>query len=172
MTPLKQNTIPRLELVAATTSAKMSKFLRTEFTYQGMVEYFHTDNQVVLGYIKNEVRRFHLFVANRFQKIREISDPNAWMYVDTHQNPADDASRVLTARQFLEGSCWLTGPEFLWKDGAFKAKQSAAHTLDETDPEVKKGVTLSTEVNNFQNYLDVEQRLSHVSSYAFYGKIS
>ena len=113
LTPLKQITIPTLELAAATTFAKMSKFLCTELTYREMVEYFHTDSQVVLGYIKNEARRFHLFVANRVQKIREISDPNAWIYVDTHQNPADDASRGLTARQLLEGSCWLTGPEFL-----------------------------------------------------------
>ena len=62
--PLKQSTISKLELAAATISATMSKFLRTELTYQKMVEYFHTDSQVVLGYIKNEARRFHLFIAN------------------------------------------------------------------------------------------------------------
>ena len=69
VTPLKQKTIPRLELAAATTSAKTSKFLRTELTYQDITEYYHTDSQVVLGYITNESQRFHVYVANRVQQI-------------------------------------------------------------------------------------------------------
>ena len=32
-----------------------------------------TDNQVVLGYIRNEVQRFNNFVANRVQFIGEIT---------------------------------------------------------------------------------------------------
>ena len=38
---------------------------------------------MVLGYIKNEVMRFHFYVANKVQQIRDLTDPNAWSYVDT-----------------------------------------------------------------------------------------
>ena len=133
VTPLKQSTIPWLQLAATTTCAKMSNFLRTELIYQEMVEYFHTDSPILVVYIKNETRRFHLFIANRIQQIREISDPNARKYVDMIQNPADDASRGLTARQLLDGLCWLTGPELVWKGSPLRLKsQQSTYYMKQT----------------------------------------
>ncbi|KAK3754726.1 hypothetical protein QZH41_007045 [Actinostola sp. cb2023] len=166
VTPLKQSTIPRLELAAATTSAKMSEFLRAELSYPKLDEYFWTDSQVVLGYVKNEARRFHVYVANRVQQIREMTDPNAWMYVHTSINPADDASRGLTARQLLNDSHWLTGPEFLWEDGPFEVKQPEEHPLSEADPEIKKVKALTTKVlaQTLPDHLNTS-RFSHISNW-------
>ena len=50
--PVKQVTIPRLELSAAVLSVKISNFLRRELKYKDVEEYFWTDSTVVLGYIK------------------------------------------------------------------------------------------------------------------------
>ena len=83
-------------------------------------EFFWTDSRVGLGYIHNEAKRFHVYVANRVQEIRDLTDPNSWFYVETNSNPADEASRGLTARHLVESSRWLTGPEFLWESGTFK----------------------------------------------------
>ena len=77
VTPLKHKTIPRLELAAATTSARMSEFVRNELEYPEMKEFFWTDSRVVLGYINNEAKRFHVYVANRVQQIRDLTDSNA-----------------------------------------------------------------------------------------------
>ena len=104
VTPLKHKTIPRLELAAATTSARMSEFVRNELEYPEIKEFFWTDSRVVLGYISNEAKRFHVYVANRVQQIRDLTDPNSWFYVETKSNPADEASRGLTAKQLVEGS--------------------------------------------------------------------
>ena len=62
--PLKVMTIPRMELVAATLSIKMSILLRKELEIPVNKEVFWTDSEVVLGYIRNESKRFKLFVAN------------------------------------------------------------------------------------------------------------
>ena len=59
--PLKINTIPRLELTAATTSVKISKLLNSEMTTK-MEEYYWTDSRVVLGYIQNDARKFHVLL--------------------------------------------------------------------------------------------------------------
>ena len=99
--PLKQLTVPRLELAAATVSAKMSEFLHQEPPYTGVKEYFWTDSKIVLGCVNNEAKRFHIYVANRVQQIRDLTNPSSWMYVDTENNPADHASRGLTASQLL-----------------------------------------------------------------------
>ena len=57
-------TIPRMEIVAAALSVKMSIFLRKELEIPVNTEVVWTDSEVVLGYIKNETKRFKLFVAN------------------------------------------------------------------------------------------------------------
>ena len=79
--PTKIVTIPRLELPAAVVSAKMSNILRHELEISIDQEYFWTDSKVVLAYISSEAKRFHVFVANRVQRIRQISEPSQWHYV-------------------------------------------------------------------------------------------
>lgn len=64
VTPLKSITIPRLELTAAVVSVRMNLLLRNELEYTNMTESFWTDSSVVLGYIANNSRRVHVFVAN------------------------------------------------------------------------------------------------------------
>ncbi len=112
--PTKVFSIPRLELTAATVSAAVSHVLREELDLTVDQEFFWTDSQIVLGYIKNEARRFHVFVANRVQKIRDLTDPKQWFYVETNQNPADCASRGLKVADLMDSS-WWKGPKFLWE---------------------------------------------------------
>ncbi len=113
--PLKQTTIPRLELTAATVSAKVGAMLRRELDIEDLKQTCWTDSQIVLGYIANETKRFKTFVANRVQVIRDHSEIKEWKYVDTKHNPADDASHGLRASEIAKNSRWFRGPDFLWK---------------------------------------------------------
>ena len=115
VTPLKPVMIPRLELMAALLSVRVSASLREELEYDQITEVFYTDSQVVLGYIKNDARRFHVFVANRVQQIRENSTPDQWKYIETKENPADESSRGLSPQDLVNNSRWLSGPPFLWE---------------------------------------------------------
>ena len=107
--PLKVTTVPRLELAAAVVSTKISVILRREMKYE-MNEFFWTDSQVVLGYIRNDARRFHMFVANRIQQIQNKTTSAQWNYVRSEHNPADHASRGLYV-EYLVASNWFHGPE-------------------------------------------------------------
>ncbi|KAI3376815.1 hypothetical protein L3Q82_000073 [Scortum barcoo] len=68
--PTKVTTVPRLELSAAVVAVRTSDLLRKELEIEGAQEIFWTDSRVVLGYVNNEARRFHVFVANRIQRIK------------------------------------------------------------------------------------------------------
>ncbi|XP_047666930.1 uncharacterized protein LOC125140835 [Tachysurus fulvidraco] len=114
VSPTKVISIPRLELSAAVISARMSVMLKNELEMKIDQEFFWTDSQVVLAYINNEARRFHVFVANRVQLIRDVTDPSQWCYVNTTDNPADYASIGLNASA-ISTSMWLSGPKFLWE---------------------------------------------------------
>ncbi|XP_057296286.1 uncharacterized protein LOC130625249 [Hydractinia symbiolongicarpus] len=136
--PLKFVSMPRLELTAATLSVKIASLLRQELRLLYINEYFWTDSQVVLGYLKNQTKRFKVFVANRIEIIRSNSKIDDWNYVPSNENPADIASRGSDASKDKQVKMWFRGPEFLWNDqSSWKLSKHAAE-VDENDPEVKR----------------------------------
>ncbi|XP_070196592.1 uncharacterized protein [Littorina saxatilis] len=110
--PIRAVTIPRLELQAAVLAVKIARFLEKELGHLEAQHYFWTDSRVVLGYIYNQTKKFHVFVSNRLQMIQDFSQPHQWHHVTTKENPADYASRGLCV-QDLKNSCWFSGPDFL-----------------------------------------------------------
>ena len=144
--PLRSITIPRLELTAAVVSTRVSLSLKQELDYQDIIEVFWTDSQVVIGYIHNESKRFHTFAANSVQEIRNHTKPEQWHYIASESNPVDAASRGLTARQLVQDSSWLKGPQFLWSSDEYSAQEPLEPVLlDLQDPEVKTASTLVTQ---------------------------
>ena len=136
--PLKAVSIPRLELTAALVSVKISKLLSEELQFENLTNFYWTDSQVVLGYIANEAKRFHVFVANRVQQIRDSTEVDQWHFVRGEENPADEASRGLKTSDIKSSSRWLKGPEFLWKRSL--PSEIPKLSISEDDPEVKANV--------------------------------
>ena len=163
VSPLKSVTIPRLELTAALVSVKVSSMLHRELNYEEIVNVFWTDSKVVLGYINNDSKRFHIFVANRVQQIRECTSPSQWRYIESRANPADDASRGLSAQDLISNPRWLSGPDFLWKD-EIDQTQTEVPCLCENDPEVRKVKSLATQVT-VAEMRTIPQRLEYFSDW-------
>ena len=147
MTPLKQITMPRMELTAALLSARISKYLHDELKYPIIEHFFWVDSKIVLGYINNEAKRFQIYVANRIQQIRDLTSPSSWFYVDSKTNPSDEASRGIEARKFVCNSKWLVGPEFLWQSSNLWTNvpyAMDAETNEEVQREMRKATVLAT----------------------------
>ena len=157
--PLKAVSVPRLELVAALLSVRISKILSKELSYP-VTHHFWTDSKVVLSYIQNESTRFKTFVANRVQEIRDNSSPNDWSYVPSHLNPADDASRGLHINDLLGNSRWLEGPRFMWQEVIPVFSSESIGILPE-DPEVKTRVLNTLTLSNSA----ILERLERFSSW-------
>ena len=143
VTPIKTITIPRLELTAAVVSVKVSEVVKRELEYNITKELFWTDSQIILGYIGNDTRRFHTYVANRVEQIRSQTSKEQWRYIDTNSNPAEDGSRGLTTKQLLKNPRWIAGPEFLWQCEE-DWNQQRVMDISPEDPEVKKASCLAT----------------------------
>ena len=76
--PLKQLSIPRLELQAAILAVRLYYLVKQELTVKVEYTIFWSDSKTVLQYIANESRRFHTFVANRVSEIHDASDLRQW----------------------------------------------------------------------------------------------
>jgi len=91
---------------------KVSCKLKEELQIKVDSEHFWCNSQIVLAYISNDAKRFHVFVANRVQYIRDHTRIDQWQYISTKDNPADHASRSLGVSELLMSNRF-TGPEFL-----------------------------------------------------------
>ncbi|KAM7393992.1 hypothetical protein PAMP_020821 [Pampus punctatissimus] len=144
--PLKTITVPRLELAAAALLVKMDRMLRREFHLDLKPSVFWTDSQTVLKYLANDKARFKTYVANRVSFIRDNTEVSQWRYVITKENPADDCSRGLSAKKFMEQRRWIQAPEFLWKTEESWPVVEALGPMGQDDPEVKRATAVYTAV--------------------------
>ena len=162
--PIKPITVPRLELTAAVLSVRISRFLQEELKLQNVTEVFWTDSMVVLGYIANEARRFHVYVANRVQEIRNHTEPSQWRHIATDDNPADLASRGVDAEGLVGNELWWHGPSAL--ACAALPVQEDKYELQDDDPEVKRSATVfSSNASTEVRMADLHERLEYFSDW-------
>lgn len=65
LAPQQEITIPRLELCAAVLAVEIADLISEEIDVPFHRTRFFTDSKVVLGYIRDESRRFYVYVCNR-----------------------------------------------------------------------------------------------------------
>lgn len=102
--PLKPKTIPRLELSAAVAAVRLTQaVLSSGTTLSIKVDkvVYGSDSMTVLRWINSSNFKFQVFVANR---IGEILGAEQWHHVMGKENPADEASRGLTASEMKANS--------------------------------------------------------------------
>ena len=153
--PVKTMTIPCLELTAATVSLRVGEMIARELDEPVESKNVWTDSTTVLKYLHNDKRRFHVFVANRVQTIRDATYPHQWRYVESKRNPADDESRGLSGHELI------TGPKFLWlPESEWPQLPCDLGDISVDDPEVKKIQVHSMDVNESTNFLTRLTRFS------------
>ncbi|KAK3752073.1 hypothetical protein QZH41_005572 [Actinostola sp. cb2023] len=165
LAPLKQMTIPRLELSAATTATRLSNMIVKEIDLPIDNVKFWTDSTCVLSYILNQEKRFKTFVANKIAFIHETTEPIQWNYVNTNLNVADDTSRGLRAEDLVNSARWKQGPDFLWKSEEHWPQQPELNiTIDDNDSEVKRETKTFT-VSSSDSPDVIDRMILHFSSW-------
>ena len=108
--PIKQLTIPRLELCGAHLLTQLLYHVQHVFNLPLNSVYAWT---IVLSWLVGNPRRFKTFVGNRISRIVELISPDRWRHVNGTDNPADCVSRGLFPSELLNHYLWWNGPEWL-----------------------------------------------------------
>ena len=109
--PLKELTIPRLELQSAVLASRLAKSILKESRLEFEKIIYFTDSQIVLAWIWSHARNYKPFVSSRVEEIQSNSDPAEWRHIDGDLNVADNFSRGVAVSE-LNGR-WEHGPAFL-----------------------------------------------------------
>ena len=107
--PLKQITLPKLELMAAVLAARLSDFVRTSLNIDCTL-YLWSHSQIVLHWIASQ-KKLKPFVDHRVREIRLVS--SCWQYCPSADNPADLLTRGISAQQLASATIWQQGPSWL-----------------------------------------------------------
>ncbi|XP_053687203.1 uncharacterized protein LOC128736742 [Sabethes cyaneus] len=131
--PLKQISIPRLELMAAVLAARMSRTVCENHSFAIEKIVYWIDASVVLSWIRSDQRRYKQFVGFRIGEILSLTKLADWRWVPTTLNVADQLTKWGTDPQLHSDSVWLRGPRFLYQSEHEwpKKELSPANTTEE-----------------------------------------
>lgn len=108
----KRQTIPKLELSAAHLTAKLLNHVilayQRKFTFSTIIGW--SDSTIVLTWLKTQPHRLQVFEGNRVNDINSSAHNIIWCYVPSELNPADCASRGLSAADLIRHELWWSPP--------------------------------------------------------------
>lgn len=111
--PIKRMTIPRLELCGAHLLAKMLHEVCTVHDVSPKNCHLWTDSMIVLYWLHKSPGTAKMYVANRIAETSELTRSCTWRHVPTKDNPADMASRGITASAIIDAKLWWEGPVWM-----------------------------------------------------------
>ncbi|XP_075241729.1 uncharacterized protein LOC142336702 [Convolutriloba macropyga] len=116
--PIRSLCVPQLELCAALLGANLVEAVSSSLNDQRFPTpkvYAWTDSTVTLAWLQDFPRKWKTFVANCVEKIQNLIPSSNWNFVPTEENPADCASRGISAANLAKHSLWWNGPSWLEK---------------------------------------------------------
>ncbi|XP_074648976.1 uncharacterized protein LOC141904297 [Tubulanus polymorphus] len=111
--PVKELTIPQLELLAALTAARLITYVYRALASKINISktILWSDNQIVLHWIHSD-KKLPVFVSNSVTQIKLVNI-DEFKYCPTKDNPADILSSGICAADLQNCDLWWKGPHWL-----------------------------------------------------------
>ena len=148
--PIKPSTLPRLELLAIHTGAKLATLVKgalSKSKHALNISVLYSESTIALAWIKADPARWHTFVSNRVSQIQSRLPTTEFIHVPSEEKPADLCSRGLLATQLVaQQTFWFQGPS--WLGSSFPEQPQTLLTKEEARQEVKTLTVLTSPSNS------------------------
>ncbi|XP_058987609.1 uncharacterized protein LOC131806839 [Musca domestica] len=141
--PIKEITLPRLELCAAELGTKLTAKVKAELGYEDLRTIYWSDSEITLYWINSEPSALKTFVANKVKNIQGRSINTQWRHVGTKDNPADYISRGMKPDRLSGCLMWFYGPTYLHGNESLWPGPFSKNRENQSDLEFKTKSTVS-----------------------------
>jgi hypothetical protein len=155
ISPLKAESISRLELVACVMATRLCHAVQEIYRVKAEECFYWTDSMVSLHWVNTPAKAFKAFVAHRIGEIQTHTEPRQWFHVPGKENPADVGTRKITALELRDSEVWWKGASFLKLPPSEWPKRTIYLEIEE-DKEVKN-VALKAQANAKPRILSVPE---------------
>lgn len=136
--PLKELSLPRLELMSAVVGTRVTTYIKKQvFKDVNINLHFWTDSMIVLHWIKGNAQEWKPFVRNRIREVQKNSDPKLWSHCPGTENPADLLTRGERVESFLKTETWFKGPRWLRNEETYWPRGINSKNIAEVEVERK-----------------------------------
>ncbi|XP_062715058.1 uncharacterized protein LOC134291384 [Aedes albopictus] len=150
--PIKQVSLPRLELSAAVLLTELIERITESISHLSVEHWAWTDSTIVLQWLSAHPRKWKTYVANRTSAVLAYLPRECWNHVSSADNPADCASRGLTPDELLDHPLWFHGPTWLSTDEQnWRTGQDLPANVQQL-PEERKVKVMHTVTQQRNNY--------------------
>ncbi|KAL7287695.1 hypothetical protein TKK_0018088 [Trichogramma kaykai] len=115
--PLKQVSLPRLELCAAHMLVLLMRRVVDTMSMVDVPVHLWSDSTIALAWIRGHPTQWKTYVANRVSDIQTTLPQASWHHIAGTQNPADIASRGAPVEDLCSPSLWMNGPDIIASSG-------------------------------------------------------
>lgn len=119
-----RQTIPKLELSAAHLVCELLNHVAEGYEESITLDSINawTDSSIVLAWVETQPHLLQTFECNRVQYIQNSPRKITWSHVPSEMNPADCASRGVTARELIDHPLWWKVPWLERKENEWPCK--------------------------------------------------
>lgn len=156
--PLKQVTLPRLELCAAVLGAQLAQKVTESMNIDFDRVHFWSDSTITLCWIKGSPAKWKTYVANRVSEIQRLTEVERWHHVPSKDNPADLISRGLSVRDLISNRLWWEGPDWLNRhDFDIKSYDTELDSVEIPEQRIITNVAFINNWSLFERYSSINK---------------